>query len=200
PARAVLIVAVVALSAKTFLRNRDWRDNFALCSSALRVVPQSAKMHACMAGEYVPQGQPDLARTEYQTALKNYQFSEALESFGLLESSLDHDMEARRLLESGLNLAQKGSLKYSFAAVNLAAQYIKIGENDKAMAILDETIVNSPDYSRAWANRAALHYKRGELAHARSDAGTALRLDPANTQARSVLNMMNESPSFTPPK
>jgi len=200
PARAVLIVALVALSARSFLRNRDWRDNFALCSSALRVVPESAKMHACIAGEYIRRGQPDLARTEYQTALKIYQFPEALEPFGLLESSLGHDLEARRLLESGLNLAQKGSLKYSFAAVNLAAHYIKIGENDKAMAILDETIANSPDDPRAWANRAALHYKRGELASARSDAGAALRLDPANTQARSVLNLSNESPSFAAPK
>ena len=199
-AKAVLIVAIVALSARTFLRNRDWRDNFTLCSSALRVVPESAKMHACIAGAYVQRGQPELARTEYQTSLGIYQFPEALEAFGLLESSLGHDLEARSLLESALNLAQKGSLKYDFAAVNLAAQYIKIGENDMAMSLLDQSIVSSPDYSRAWANRAALHYKRGELAAARSDAGTALRLDPANTQARSVLTLLNASPSGAGPK
>jgi Tfp pilus assembly protein PilF len=75
-----------------------------------------------------------------------------------------------------------------------------MGGNDKAMAILDQAIASSPDYSRAWANRAALHYKRGELASARSDAGTALRLDPANTQAQSVLNLLNASPSFAAPK
>jgi Tfp pilus assembly protein PilF len=199
-AKAVLIVAVLALATKTILRNRDWRDNFTLCSSALRVVPESAKMHSCVAGEYARRGQPELARTEYQTALKIYQFPEALEPFGLLESSLGHDEEARRLLEAGLSLAQKGSLKYNFAAVNLAAQYVKIGENDKAMTILDQTITDSPDYSRAWANRAALHYKRGELAAARSDASTALRLDAANSQARSVLSLLNASPSFTVPK
>jgi Tfp pilus assembly protein PilF len=199
-ARAVLIVAVVALSARTFFRNRDWRDNYTLCSSALRVVPESAKMHACIAGEYVRRGQPELARMEYQAALKIYQFPEALEPFGLLESSLGHDQEARILLESALSRAQKGSLKYDFAAVNLAAQYIKIGENDKAMTLLDQSIVNSPDYSRAWANRAALHYKRGELAAARNDAGTALRLDPANAQARSVLTLLNAPPSVAAPK
>src|SRR5262245_29029634 len=157
-------------------------------------------MHACIAGVYVRRGQPELARTEYQTSLAIYQFPEALEAFGLLESSLGHDQEARRLLESALNLAQKGSLKYDFAAVNLAAQYIKIGENDKAMTLLDQSIASSPEYSRAWANRAALHYKRGDLAAARSDAGTALRLDPANMQARSVLTLLNASPSVAEPK
>ncbi len=58
--------------------------------------------------------------------LPNY--PEALESFGLLESSMGHDQESRQLLERALSLAQKGSVKYDFALVNLAAQYIKLGQ------------------------------------------------------------------------
>src|SRR5262249_59369370 len=50
PARAVLIVAVVALSARTFVRNRDWRGNFALFSPTLPGVPPRPKNHACLAG------------------------------------------------------------------------------------------------------------------------------------------------------
>jgi Tfp pilus assembly protein PilF len=195
-ARVLLIAVCVALSARTIVRNRDWRDNFTLYTAALRVVPDSAKMHSSIAVEYALRGQVDVARREFQTALRIYpDFTEALESFGLLESNLGHDEDARRLLESALALAQKGSVNYNFAAANLAAQYLKLGETDKALKLLDQLIADSPTYARAWANRAALHYKRGELYTARHDAETALRLDSANSQAKAVLSRLVTSPS-----
>ena len=201
PAWFLLIAVCTALSARTIVRNRDWRDNLALYSAALRVVPESAKMHQSIAIEYARRGQLDNARAEYQTALHIYpNYPEALESFGLLESNLGHDQDSRRLLESALALAQKGSVNYNFAVVNLAAQYVKLGENDHAMKLLDQVIADSPTFARAWANRAVLNYKRGELISARKDAQTALRLDPANSQAQALLSRLNTSPSFVAPR
>jgi protein O-mannosyl-transferase len=191
----------VALSARTMVRNRAWRDNFSLYSAALRVVPGSAKMHQNIAIEYARRGQLDTARAEYQTALHIYpNYPEALESFGLLESNLDHDQDSRRLLESALALVQRGSVNYNFAVVNLAALYVKLGENDRAMKLLDQVIADSPTFARAWANRAVLNYKRGELTSARNDAQTALRFDPANSQAQALLSRLNASPSFIAPE
>lgn len=65
-----------------------------------------------------------------------------------MESSLGNDQEARRLLESALSLAQKGSLNYDYALVNLAAQLIKLGDYD-ALRLLDQDIADSPGYARA---------------------------------------------------
>jgi protein O-mannosyl-transferase len=198
---AVLAVIVAGFAVRTVVRNRDWRNNFTLYSAALLVVPQSAKMHYAIATQYALQGQPELARKEFQTSLRLYpDYPEALESFGLLEANTGQDQESRRLLQAALALAQKGSLNYNFAVVNLAGQLIKLGDNDQALKLLDQDIANSPDYARAWANRALIRYRQGDLASARSDAQTALRLDPGNSQAQALLSRLNASPSLTFPK
>jgi Flp pilus assembly protein TadD len=67
---------------------------------------------------------------------------------------------------------------------------MKLGQNDDALKILNGDIALSPGYARAWSNRAVIRYARGEVASARDDAQTAVRLDPANTQARNLLIMM----------
>jgi hypothetical protein len=49
----LLAAIVLILSVRTVLRNRDWKDNFALYSSAVRAVPNDAKMHSNLAGQYL---------------------------------------------------------------------------------------------------------------------------------------------------
>ena len=46
----LLMAVLLALAARTVARNTDWRDNLALYSSAVRAVPNSAKMHANLGG------------------------------------------------------------------------------------------------------------------------------------------------------
>jgi Tfp pilus assembly protein PilF len=193
-ALGVLAVVVAGLSLRTTLRNLDWRDDFTLYSSALRVVPGSAKMHNAIATEYASRGQPERAREEYQAALQIYgRYPEALESFGLFEASAGNDARARQLLTAAMSLAQRGSLNYDFAAVNLAAHQIKMSEYASALPLLNQVIADSPGYARAWANRAVLHYKRGELSSARSDAHMAVRLDPGNAQALNLLTLLESA-------
>src|SRR5215467_559254 len=194
-ALAILAVALIGLSVRTTLRNFAWRDNFTLYSTALRVVPGSAKMHNSIAAEYANRGQPERARAEYDTALKIYgDYPEALESFGLLESSVGNDAHARQLLTAAVSLAQKGSLKYDFAVVNLAAHLIKMSEYARALPLLNQVIADSPGYARAWANRAVLYFKCGDLSSARSDALIAIRLDPGNSLALNLLSFLEAPP------
>jgi Tfp pilus assembly protein PilF len=73
---------------------------------------------------------------------------------------------------------------------------MKMDRNDEALALLDKDIAESPEYGRAWANRAVLHYKRGETQAARSDAQMALRLEPENAQARNLLRVLGGGASL----
>jgi len=194
-ALVVLALVVVGLSLRTTLRNLDWRDDFTLYSAALRIVPGSAKMHNAIATEYANRGQPDRARAEYETALRIYgEYPEALESFGLFESSVGNDVHARQLLTAAVSFAQKGSLKYDFAVVNLAAHLIKMSEYDAALPLLNQVIADSPGHARAWANRAVLHYKLGDRASARSDAQMAVRLERGNSLALKLLSLLESPP------
>jgi protein O-mannosyl-transferase len=197
----VFAIVMAALAMRTVVRNQDWRDNFTLFSAAVREVPGSAKMHANLGGEYMYGDQLEAARTEFQTALRIYpDFPEAMEFYGLLESRTGHDQEARRLLETALSMTRKDNINYDFMAVNLAAQLMKLGQNDDALKLLNEHIRTSPGYARAWSNRAVVRYARGDVASALNDAQVALRLDPTNTQAQNLLLLLKPSTPSAPPR
>ncbi|HKI13138.1 MAG TPA: tetratricopeptide repeat protein [Candidatus Acidoferrum sp.] len=196
---AILAVVVVALATRAVVRNRDWRDNFSLFSAGVRAVPGSAKMHFALGGEYANRGQLEAALTELQTALRIFpDYPEAMEISGIVQSQLGHDQDARRFFEKGLSMTPRDNPGYDFRAVNLAAQLMKLGEDEAALKLLDEEIANSPGYSRAWSNRAVIRYRRGELTSAGEDAQIALRLDPENGQAQNLLNLLRAPAPFAP--
>ena len=108
------------------------------------------------------------------------------------------DEEALRLFEKALSLTPKESVDYDFRAVSLAAQLSKMGRTEESLNLLNQVIGESSGYARAWANRAVIYYQRGDVERARSDARTALRLDPANTQAQSLLNSLGHPAEIEP--
>ena len=197
----VFAIVMAALAMRTVVRNQDWRDNFTLFSAAVREAPGSAKMHANLGAEYMYRDQLEAARKEFQTALRIYpDFPDAMEFYGLVESRTGHDQEARGLLETALSMTRKDNINYDFMAVNLAAQLMKLGQNDDALRLLNEDIATSPGYARAWSNRAVIRYARGDVASALNDAQVALRLDPTNTQAQNLLLLLKASPPSAPPR
>lgn len=195
---ALFSILVATLGLRTMVRNRDWRDNFTLFSAAVRAVPGSAKMHADLGGEYVKRGQLDAARMEFQASVETYPFAEAEEAYGLVEAQMGHDQHARRLLQAALSRTQNGTSDYDLRALNLAMQLIKLGEYDDALKLLNLEIATCPRCTLAWSNRAAVRLARGEMALARSDAKTALRVDPANVQAQNLLKSLDTAAPFVP--
>jgi protein O-mannosyl-transferase len=195
----LLAVIVAALGVRTLVRNPDWKDNFTLFSKDLLAVPGSARAHKNLGDEYLHRGQADEAVKQYQTAVRIYtNFPEALENDGLAEARLGNKPEARKLLEDALAQTSKTSPYYDVVKVNLARYLMVLGEPDAAAKLLNEAIANSPSYALAWSSRAAIRYDRGEIASARSDAETALRLDPSNSQAQALLKNLNAPTLATP--
>ena len=188
---AVLCVAVLALAGRTVARNRDWRDNFSLYSSAVQVVPRSVKMRTDLGAEYMYRGDLDSARRELQAALQIYpDFPEALEWMGLVEVRAGNDAEATALMKKALAATPHSNMNYDFVVTNLAAQLVKTGQYDEAAQLLNGEIASEPGNSRAWSNLAVIAYKRGDVNAARSNAENALRLDPSNGQAQGLLAVM----------
>src|SRR5215472_860390 len=188
----ILSVVVLALTVRTTIRNQDWRDNLTLYSAAMHAVPGSAKAHFNLGSEFDRLGQTGEARTEYARAIRIYpDYPEAIENSGLLESRLGHKQDARRLLETAVSLTPNGSADHNFMTVNLAWHLTKTGQTEEALRLLNGVIARWAVYSPAWSNRAVAHYQRGEIGAARSDAEAALRLDRANAQAQTLLNVLN---------
>lgn len=196
---AVLVIVLVALSARTVVRNRDWHDDFALFTAGERAVPRSAKMHTGMGEQYLIRGQLDEACKELETALRIFPaYPQAIGFLGIAQSQLGNDVEAVSLLRKELSMTGKDNVDYDPVSVTLAAQLMKLKQNDQALKILDEVITRSPENPRAWANRAVIRLQRGEVQAARSDAEMALRLDPNNPQAQNALALLSGPSAPTP--
>lgn len=69
---ALLFLAVAALSVRTVIRTRDWRDNFTLFSAGVRAVPDNAKLLDGLGGEYIMRGRRDLASPYLDAAFRIY--------------------------------------------------------------------------------------------------------------------------------
>ena len=187
-----LVAVSVLLSARTIVRNRDWRDNFTLFFSAARTVPGSAKAHSGLGGEYLGRGELQEARKELQTSLAIYPDSaDALDTLALVEAELGHNQKALDLFQASLPLATRQDSTYDRVAANLAEQLIKMRKIDEALKLLDLQIAASPAYSRNWSIRAAVWALRGDWSSARADVQTALRLDPSNKQAQNLLVLVD---------
>jgi Flp pilus assembly protein TadD len=102
-------------------------------------------------------------------------------------------------MERAFTTSARDNPNYDFMAVNYAAVLIQSGHMDGALNVLNSEITESPSYSRAWSNRAVIHYKQGQTAPARTDAEKALELDPTNTQAQNLLRALG-SPASPKPK
>ena len=135
-----------------------------------------------------------MAVAEFQRALQIYPDDvDALSNYGLLESWNGNYQHAGQMLERALYMSARNSPDYDFIAVNLAALLMQTDHLDGALDLLNREIAQSPEYGRAWANRAVIGYKQGDLAPARSDAEEALRLDPNNAQAQNLLRLLGET-------
>lgn len=185
---------VLVLSVRTVVRNRDWKDAFALYSSGVRAVPNDAKMHANLAGQYFLRHQLDLAAGEYQIALRILPDSaEALSSFAALEYQRGNYQAASAMMEKALGMSGRNNLNYDFMVVTFAAILAKTNHADRALEYLNREIAESPLYAPAWSTRAELHYQRREFAAARDDARVSVRLTPGDPQAQDVLRRVETS-------
>src|SRR5260370_5651911 len=190
-ALVALTAIVAAFGMRTMLRNQDWQDNLRLYTAGVRVSPGSAKMHGKLGGEYLGSAQWDMAATEFQTALRILpDYPDVLASYGLLEIWRGHNDSAGHMLERAYYMSHRDNPNYDFMAVNYAALLMQTNHMDAALHVLNRDIAASPKYSRARSNRAVIHYKQGQTTPARTDAEAALRLDPENTQAQKVLQML----------
>ena len=166
----LLLVVVLALAARTWVRNRDWKDNMTLFLAGEQAEPESIKMHNFVFAQYVARGNDVKAAEEARVILQLY-------------PPFPEDLKLRGISE------------YDYRLVKEAERHTKLGEADDALAFLEIVLKRSPNFSLAWSERAAANYQLGNAASARADAQAALRLDPDNFQAQDLLQLMESNSS-----
>jgi len=190
-ALGLLVLIVGAFAMRTVIRNANWRDDLTISQATVEAAPDSVKARNNLGGQYMDRRQPDMAREQYEAGFRiDPDDPDLLASYGLLEYRSGNKLEGERMMERALGMSGRDNPNYDLIATNYAALLVEGGRPGEALAILDGVIAASPNYARALANRAVIHYKQGQREAARADAESALRVDANNSQAQTVLRLL----------
>ena len=147
-----VVLAVVALlySIQTVRRNGDWKDEFALFSSAVTESPRSAQMRASLAHSYLEKGMPAEAEREYLEAIRvgwervppdRDQIANAYGGLGGIYVGRGEYQKGLEAVETGLKI---GKFDIKGAAYGIAL--LRVGRLDEgAQALYDYHLRNPND-------------------------------------------------------
>ena len=192
-ARTVAMVGIVAVTvgyaARTVMRNRDWRNEFALFSSAARVSPNSAKVHYNLGTLYKDRGLFHQAVAEYERALEiepgllviRYNLGNVYRELGRLDEAI---AAYRRILQVRPNMVE--------VLYNLGMAYKDKGLLDKAADAYRQALAVRPDYADAHNNLGNVYKRMGSLDRAVTEYLEALKIQPDLAEAHYNLGVAYE--------
>jgi tetratricopeptide (TPR) repeat protein len=191
---ALVLPALLLLSARTISRNTDWKDNLTLLEHDVKVSPNSARIRYALGSAYLiekalkePEG--SVAKTNYLdraiaelsrgvTILPNY--NEAWYHLGLAYKEKNNAAEAVRALEQARSYKAFTDAEH-LNAIGLA--YGMNGQFDKAIADLREACKLSPGDVDVWNNYGLYLSDAGMFTESHAALDTALRIDTRSEKA-----------------
>lgn len=169
----LLIVSLYAL--RTWIRNRDWKDEAHLFSSVVRTAPESARGHNQMAAVYFQNGDYEMALKEARRAVEIHpDYKEAHYCLGTTYNKIGQYNKAVNELIRALRLHPR----YPSALLNLGISYHHLKQYDKAIAVYKDLIAIRPDYTEAYNNLGISYYFKGMIEEATRAYIHALELKP----------------------
>jgi tetratricopeptide (TPR) repeat protein len=187
--RAVVFVAVLALTVRTVVRNADWKDNLTLALATLQQAPASPLMNDIAAGEFVRRGDVAQALPLLRDAVQQApnlpwirgHLGAALSQLGRVEEAM---AEYREVIRQSPNDVA--------AHNNLGAALLSLGRAVEAEAEFREAIRIQPAYADAHLNLGVVHLNAGRLDQARLEFEAALTAKPTSAEAHNALGLALE--------
>jgi tetratricopeptide (TPR) repeat protein len=185
-ARVLLtLVLVSAGAARTYARNRDWRDNIALFEAAVQASPDSAKAHYNLATLYNDAGRLNEATVHFRRALEIYpQCAGAAFGIGEIYAKKGIDAGAASWYERALQLDWNRAKFH----VKLGMLRYRIGENDAAIAAFLTGLRIKPNHRTLHTNLAIARLAAGDVWEAWDSIDRATAAAAGNTNALAFAN------------
>jgi Flp pilus assembly protein TadD len=178
---AAAAAMLVLLGSRTWLRNRDWRDDFSLFSAAARVSPRSARVRYNLGNAFRRRGDLAAAEDNYRASLALYPgFEAAKKNLGVVLIDRGRGEEAADLFRQALARSPADVSLHN----NLGNAYRSLGRNAEAEAEYLRALELNPDSADSHNNFGTILHERGDWPRAESEYRTAARLDPARDSFR----------------
>jgi Flp pilus assembly protein TadD len=190
----LLVLICAALLVRTVVRNQDWVSTEHLFLSALRVVPDNAKVHAALGRIAKNKGRWDEAISHFQTALGIYPgYSQEdvpfNSNFGIALIEKGMVAEGTAALERAIQINPQWSLLH----YNLGFAYSKQERYREAEAAYRRALSLNDEDPRAYTGLGYLFLRQGRYEEALASAEAALEREPRNAEALSVLARVRQA-------
>ncbi|MBL7070895.1 MAG: tetratricopeptide repeat protein [Candidatus Omnitrophica bacterium] len=154
---AFFAVIVSLYSFRTFMRNRDWKDDLSIYSATLKSSPKKAKMYYNIGTIYEKNKDFEKALTYYNYALNSG--PEKAEIYTNIATA-SMSIEDYGIAEKNFKKALEIDPEHPFAHNGLGWLYEKKGKEDEALAEYKKAVTLLPGFYEAHANLGFLFDKR----------------------------------------
>ncbi|HYL80016.1 MAG TPA: tetratricopeptide repeat protein, partial [Candidatus Acidoferrum sp.] len=177
----------LALLARTVVRNGDWSDTASMAHSAVKVVPNDAKIHSILGRLAKDNGQWDEAIEHFGTALTIY--PAYAQTDVTLNSNLGISLIEKGLLAEGIEALERAvrlDPGWSLLHYNLGFAYSKQGRDQEAEASYRQALSLNDEDPRAYTGLGYLYLKEQRFQEALTAAETALKRNEEHLEAHYV--------------
>jgi len=188
-------------SFKTYNRNADWKNNFALFSADVKSCPNSSRTHFALASEYRTAGESERNAEKKNTLLKNAigeytksveiypEFTSAWYNLGVTYYAKGENDNALKAYNRAIqhNPAHKQSLN------NIGVIYFNKKDYDNALKHFLIAVESNPNYGDPYANIGAVYHNKGEYDKAITYYEKALKYNPNNINVNNNLAKLYNS-------
>jgi Flp pilus assembly protein TadD len=181
---AAVVLLVTAYAGRTWARNRDWHDNFALFAAAVRDAPDSSKAHFNLGNAYAERHDVDRAIAEFREALRLYP-PDADAAFGVGRMYEEKGVET--LAMDWYARATQLDPQNIKARLNLGLLRYRRGEIALADAELRAGVAGAPDDARLLLALSLVSLAEGREADARTYLARAEPLPNDDRLAKDLL-------------
>jgi tetratricopeptide (TPR) repeat protein len=183
-ATAVVTALLALFAARTWVRNRDWRDERTLYAAAVGVSCESAKAHHNLAVALQRAGDYDNAVAHYHRALVIYpDYAAAAFGIGHVETLRGDDAGALRWYADAL----RRDPHFAKAHLQLGLLYQRRSDFAAAEAAFAAGLASAPDDALLLVNLAAARLSQGNRLGARTAIERLDQVDPPTDQQTTAL-------------
>jgi TolA-binding protein len=166
--RGVLLVIILALfSYKTFLRNKDWKDNLSLFEAGVEATPNSSRAESALGSSFREMGEKE------QDPNKRVEF---------FKTAIVYYKKAIEILPDNTE-----------ALYNAGVSYYGMGDKENALKVYEQALRISPEYTNASNNAGVIYFERKDYENAKKYFLHAIKYDPNNSDALGNLGAINHN-------
>lgn len=175
---------LIALSARTIIRNRDWKNQDTLWLATAKTSPSSAQNHNNLGDLYSRRGEFEKAIEEFKIAIQlNPNYGDAYHNLANTYHQIQKDDLAvenyQKALSFNSNLWQSHQ--------NLAAIFFDQEQYQVAQQHLEKATKINPQEAELYTNLGIIYFKLGEKEKAKQAFQQAFQLNPQDQKAKQAL-------------